>query len=63
METFFNVTFPNFLKAIDPYCANDGFLVGNSLTTADFWIGGIYVNYVTNPNVGYGKTEWAATVE
>ena len=34
-------------------------LVGNKLTLADFWIGGLYTNYFANPNVGHSK-EWFA---
>ena len=59
MQIFFTKTFPTFLKSIDQYCARGGFLVDNSLTTADFWIGGIYVNYCINPNVGFGKDQWS----
>ena len=35
------------------------FLFGDRLTIADFWIGGVYVNWASNPNIVYGKEQWA----
>ena len=48
----------------DHFAANKtDFLFGDQPYTADFLIGGVYVNYITNPNVGYGKEKWEASVE
>ena len=55
----FDVALPAFLKAIDAECAAGAFLVGDSLTTADFCIGGIYTNYVNNSGVSFAADKWA----
>ena len=34
-------------------------MVGDKLTCADFWIGGLYTNYANNPNC-YTPERWAA---
>lgn len=52
---------PKFLDRIEPLLSNGGWLVGDKISIADFWIGGLYTNYAANPAVGYGKDgEWAA---
>ncbi len=30
--------------------------------TADFLVAGIYLNYINNPNVGFAKDQWEASV-
>ena len=55
----FDVILPNFLKQIEERC-KDGFLVGDSLSICDFWIGGLYTNFFANPNIGFGKEHWDA---
>ena len=59
----FETIIPNFLKSIDHLCAKGEFLVGDSLTTADFWIGGLYTNFCANENVGFAKERWQAILE
>ena len=60
----FEVYLPQFLGHYDQYFAEKktDFLFGDKPVTADFLIGGIYVNYITNPNVGYGKEQYAAAI-
>ena len=52
---------PKFLACLDQYIKDDGFLVGDSLTLADFLIGGLYCNIMTNPKGRYGIEDgkWA----
>ena len=48
------------MKLIEPNLdSGKKFLFGDRLTIADFWIGGLYVNWAKNPNIGFGKDEWA----
>ena len=53
----FEVVLPRFLAHYDQHFAENktDFLFGDKPMTADFLIGGVYVNYITNPNVGYAK--------
>jgi len=39
---------PNFMEFIKPYCEKGEFLLGSELSVADFWIGGLYTNYLAN---------------
>ena len=39
------------------------FLCGDKLTIADFWIGGFYVNYITNPDISFCKERWAKVAD
>ena len=52
---------PKFLAALDKYIRDDGFLVGDKLTLADFVIGGFYCNLMTNPKGRFGIEDgkWA----
>ena len=51
---------PKLMALLEPYL--DGtWLVGDKITIADFYIGGIYTNYMNNPALGYCKDEWANT--
>ena len=48
------------MKLIEPKLNNGKkFLFGDRLTIADFWIAGVYVNWASNPNIAYGKEQWA----
>jgi len=38
-------------------------LCGDDLSIADFWIGGLYTNYINNPHVGFAKESWKATLD
>ena len=59
----FEKLLPNFLKQVEPICARGEFLVGDSLTIADFWIGGLYTNFCTNEAVGCAKEQWATALD
>ena len=48
------------MEKVAPYLKNTGFLCGDKLTIADFWIGGLYTNFMNHSAIGYGATEWAA---
>ena len=52
-----------FLERIDARCAAGNFLVGDNLTIADFYIGGLYTNYLANPEITFAQDRWAATLE
>ena len=47
------------MKLIQPNLSNGKkFLFGDQLTIADFWIGGLYVNWASNPDIAFGSGEW-----
>ena len=50
---------PKFLTVIEPMCAKSKFLTGDNLTTCDFWIGGLYTNFLANPQC-FAPERWAA---
>ena len=55
----FEVVIPAFLQRLNPLFESPGkFMFGDNLSYADFWIGGMYVNNFTNPNIIWGKGEW-----
>ena len=54
-KKIFGKIIPNFLKTIDGRCADGQWMIGESMTTADFWIGGVYTNYCNNPNISFAK--------
>ena len=56
----FDTIAPNFLAKLEERCAAGEFLVGKTLTIADFYVGGgFYTNYCANPSIGYCKDRWA----
>ena len=56
----FEETIPNFLKKVEPVCVNrrTKWLFTDKISYADFWIGTMYVDNFTNPNIPYGKGDW-----
>ena len=60
IKELFETQLPGFLKVIDAQCAKGEMMVGQDLTAADFFIGGIWTNYVGNPDVGFEKAQWEA---
>ena len=53
---------PKFLDYIEPECAKaENFIVGD-ISLADFYIGGLYVNYFKNSMI-YAPERWAALLE
>ena len=45
---FYEETLPKAMKELEPYLAGDGWLVGNKLSIADFYIGGFWTNIITH---------------
>ena len=60
----FDKLLPKFLDLVEPIC-NEGhkFLVGDTLTCADFWIGGLYVNYINNSAITFGQDKFATCLD
>ena len=53
-----------FLKANKDRLASDkGFLFGNYLTIADFWLGAVYVNVASNAILACGRSQWIALLQ
>ena len=59
----FEKTLPAFLENISKYIKADGFLVGDKLTIADFWVGGLYTNFMNHAAIGFAADKWAACKE
>ena len=51
----FEKLLPTFLDQIEEIAGKAEFLCGDELTIADFWIGGLYTNFINNYNVGFAK--------
>ena len=51
------VTVPKFLEEINDRCKS-GWLVGNKISLADFWVGGLYTNWMNSQHAAYGKDQW-----
>ena len=64
IKAAFEEGLPALLKVIDPYLG-DGWLVGDKLSLADFFIGATYVNCMTNPKARFGVEDgkWKAWLE
>ena len=62
-KEIFETAIPKFLDKIDQRCSEGEFLVGNTLTIADFYIGGLYTNYLANPNGTFAMDKRAAILE
>ena len=60
MDDHFTNIVHKLLGFLEPFAAKGCFMVGQKLCAADFWIGGMYVNWMDNENVGFGKSHWAA---
>ena len=63
LAEIFDTIVPNFLAKIEERCGAGEFLVGNTLTCADFYIGGLYTNYCANPDITFAKDQWAAVLD
>ena len=57
-SNIFEKVLPKYLQIIDPECARGGFIAGDKLTIADFFIGSLYVNYFNNPET-FEQENWA----
>ena len=49
---------PTLMKTLEPYLGGT-FLVGDKITVADFWIGGLYTNFMNHAEIGFGAEDWA----
>ena len=63
VKNTFEGPIPKFLEQVEAIAADTilkgkKFLFGDQLTYADFWIGAMYVDNFTNPNVGFGQGLW-----
>ena len=58
-NTAFDTALPPFLAHVEGLLRDSGSLVGENLTTADFWIGGLYTNFFKNP-LRYSPERWDA---
>lgn len=56
----FEVSLPALMEKLAKFIPATGFLCGEKLTIADFWIAGLYTNFINYPSLAYGKDEWAA---
>ena len=55
-KILFEEILPPYLQMLDDLCSKGNkYLLSNELTAADFFVGGLYTNYMANPNVGFGK--------
>ena len=60
----FEQVLPKFLKFIEPIAAKGTkFITGDKLALADFWVGGLYVNYFVNKAVGYAPEKFAELIK
>lgn len=53
-----NNAIPKWIEFLEPYLNDGEFLCGEKLTIADFVIGGLYTNTITNEKSG-GKEKWS----
>lgn len=58
VSKLFDVRMPYIMKIVGPRIAKGGWLVGNRMSTADFYFGNIYASISTNRD-SYGRGEWA----
>ena len=54
----FTSLLPKWLNLIDPYLAKGQFIAGPKLSSADFFVGGIYCNFFTNKACPFGGDRW-----
>jgi len=57
-EELFGKIVPELLQMVTPFCLDKGFLMGDKLTIADFWVGAFYTNKMNNP-LSYCPEKWA----
>lgn len=55
----FEKALPKFLNNIEPIVERNKWLVGDKMTVADFWIGGLYTNMLANDKVGFARDKFA----
>ena len=63
-DNVFDNVLPKFLNHVEPLLSKGGaYLLGDNLTTADFWIGGLYTNFIANPDIGFAEERWQAVTD
>jgi glutathione S-transferase len=64
IESNFTKLLPNFYREIEKVLSHGKkFLVCDRLCVVDFWIGGLYTNQITNPNISFAKDRWQESVK
>ena len=60
----FENVLPKFLEHYEKVFADKktAFLYGDKPVVADFLVAGIYVNFILNENIGFGREQWVASV-
>ena len=60
----FENVLPKFLEHYEKVFADKktAFLFGDKPVVADFLVAGIYVNFILNENIGFGREQWVASV-
>ena len=59
----FEQVLPKFLTIIAPLCEKNDWLVGDRMTIADFWIAGLYTNFLSNDQIGFAKERFQAVLK
>ena len=54
---------PKYLAKLEPYVSKGEFIAGNKLSSADFVVGGLYVNYFVNKDCPFAAEEFAKILE
>ena len=64
IKDIFENILPNWLKIAEKQLEHGKkFMVLDTLTTCDFWIGGLYTNYINNEAMSFAKDQWAASLD
>ena len=58
----FEKILPKYLKTIEDRCATNEFMVGDKMTIADFWVGQLYTNYLTN-ELCFTPEKWTGVLD
>lgn len=59
----FDDALPKLLDICEQRLEGKTYLCGDKLSIADFFIGGIYTNYITNDSVGFAKEKWQVAAD
>lgn len=63
IKKIFDEALPKFLSVVEPICAKGEWICGKDLTIADFWIGGIYTNYINDKSITYAQDKWPTCLD
>ena len=62
MKEIVETHLPKLMALLEPYLDGPGtWLVGDKMTVADFYLGGVYTNYMNSASLGYCADDWANT--